>query len=115
MSVRRTDYVVVGVRLPDEIARKSLYDIFDDDDVDALHNSVSTDSVGIIDSPMDGAWMVAGILIAPTGDIYSGLEFTEIDVNSVNLIDKARKVREFCKLLFDIDVEPKVLAFTQWS
>lgn len=124
MSIQRTDYVVVGVNLKKDFPELDLWKLWDeadpenqysaDDRYDELSN-IDTDHVGIIQSSMSDDYEIVCVLIVPYQTSgYNGLDYTEIEVDGVDLAEKADLVRQFCKTEFDIDAKPKLIAFTDW-
>lgn len=115
MGVDKTDYVIVGYRLPYDLADKNGDKIqwYDDKFLRYVEGWKDEPHALIVDG-MSGEYAVFGQVLA-SGDDSSGFEFTEIDLSKR---DDSAVMQKFYLLFKDYINEferPKLFAFSHFS
>lgn len=105
MSVNREDYIVIGVDIG--------MDYYDDERCDEFDEYDSQNDVGsmtyIIDG-MSGNYFLVGEVVR-YGDEYEGFSgVVELEIDEA----AKQRVKDFVKLKFDLDVEPKLMVVTHF-
>lgn len=109
MSVRRNDYVVVGVKLP---WSDDVYGLLENDHYDNGYKPEITEHNGLtmIADGMDGKYIIVGKVLAKSMD-YDGLPMTECRATDIMRCKVKTAVRETLNI---DDPEVRVWAFTHW-
>lgn len=107
MGVDRTDYIIYGYKLIDELNELDLWD-----DKFMKYIEWSTDSLALIDGGMNDSPTMFGFVIE-SADEYEGFDVIELDFN----VDKNKKevLIEKAKELFNITTDPKYFVFSRFS
>jgi hypothetical protein len=114
MGVDKTDYVIVGYKLPYDLKNKegNKVDWWDDEKWLRYIEGWKDEPMTLILDGMSGEYAVFGRVLA-SGD-YNGIDFVEIDINTIN---DAEVMQAFYLLFKDILSEfqrPKVFAFSHF-
>lgn len=106
MSVRREEYVIVGIDVS-EFEDDDFYDKYDE----YLDNTEEGKFTILVDG-YSGNYTLFGEVLKH-GDEYEGLELTEINLSEFN--EAIIRVRKKAKELFGTNEQPKIYALTHWS
>lgn len=114
MSVRRADYIVIGANIGMD-AIKNDEEFYDDEENSKyIFNQEVGELTYIIDG-MGGEYFVVGIIL-DIGKEFDGLSFNTFEIDGGNgWIMPRMKVQKHIKDKFGLDVDTKLLVFTDWS
>jgi hypothetical protein len=107
MSVKREEYLIIGVDVSDH------YD--GDDDYDKYERYYHNTEVGEFTLLVDGYSRNYTIFgeIMEYGNEYEGLPLTEINLDEFN--EAIYRVRDKVRSLFGVTEQPRIYALTHWS
>lgn len=114
MGVRRSDYILIGTKLPYDLCDE---EFFESGENDSYLYEKRIGHMKYITDGMGGEYFIAGILIILDEDGYNGLGYKEFSTTSdTEFISYKEYVRKHIKEKFNIDVfEPKLIVLTHWS
>lgn len=109
MGIYRTDWILLGIKLNYDKMNEDWYE--DENEKYLYRNSIG--EMSIIPDGMSEKYVVAGKIIACKKELEWFEDFHEFDLNDFK--EDCEDVRYFIQNMFHIDVDPKIIIFTQWS
>lgn len=117
MGVDRSDYVIVGYKMPYNLKVNGEQIEWYDDKYLRFVEGWQDEPFRLVVDGMSGEYAVFGEVLTYSTENDGGVEFTEIDVAAIDFTKvKAKFMELFGEFLPpDFPIHPKVLAFTHWS
>lgn len=114
MSVKRTDYIILGYKLPGTFAKENGFEFGDDPKFDPYYHGSPKTNFRIVEDQMSGKYTAFGHLIE-RADEYEGFIFHVIEPRMWSS-DMAESVKQKFTELFGLPApgEPQLLVFTHW-
>lgn len=114
MSVERTDYIILGYKLPGTFPKDNKLNLYEDDIFIPYHEQHKGIEHIIVDDCMSGEYTAFGYLVE-RADEYEGFTFQVIEPRMWSS-DIAEGVKQKFTELFGLPApgEPQLLVFTHW-
>lgn len=114
MSVERTDYIILGYKLPGTFAKENGFEFGDDPKFDLYYHGSKNTDYRIVYDQMDGKYTAFGHLIE-RADEYEGFDFHVIEPRMWSSEIAEGVKQKFTELFgFFPPGEPTLLVFTHW-
>ena len=110
MSVNRTDYVIIGTNLINELNDLKEHSINYDEEYDKIIKALDNQYLDHVYDDLDGKYFIVGKIIKKCN--YDGIPFTEFNFNQCEKIREI--VKEKIKSVFNKDINSRLLIFSHW-
>ena len=110
MSVNRTDYVIIGTNLINELNDLKEHSINYDEEYDKIIKALDNQYLDHVYDDLDGKYFIVGKIIKKCD--YDEIPFTEFNFNQCEKIREI--VKEKIKSVFNKDINSRLLIFSHW-